>query len=78
MDQDQTLWLVGQYKGESDIGRVGEFQGVFSTQQKAEAACRDRNYWVMPLTLDKEYPHESEAAVGAYYPLAKKEEAKDG
>ena len=58
------VWIVGQYRAPS-----WDFQGVFSTEEKAVAACRDANYFVAPAELDAEVPHQLEPAwPGAYYP----------
>lgn len=68
------LWIVGQTKGryvrgnQSDV--AWEFQGVFDSEEKAVAACRDGNYFVAPVTLNAEAPSESIPFPGGYYPLA--------
>ena len=66
------LWVVFQLKGKwrkpEDGGSVIEFQGVFSTEQKAIDACRDENYFMAPVKLDKELPHESIQMNGGCYP----------
>jgi len=36
-----------------------EFQGIFSTKEKAIAACRDENYFWVEAILDEEQPHET-------------------
>ena len=67
------LWLVGQYRsgGENGVGDVvWDFQGVFSTRDKAIAGCRNRNYFIAPLTIDGEVPDETEEFPGCEYPLA--------
>lgn len=51
------IFVVVQFREDSN-GRW-EFQGLFSSKQKAEAACRNENYCVSgPYELDKELPDE--------------------
>lgn len=61
------LWIVGQYIGIKD-GTWG-FQGVFDTEGKAIAACRDANYFVAKVILNQSLPHEITEWLEAYYPL---------
>jgi len=51
----KTLWFVGQIR----TGELFEVQEIFSTESKANEACRNRNYFVMPLELDKNAPDET-------------------
>lgn len=67
---DVTLWIVGRHLYESD---AWEFQGVFTSQEFALAACRDRSYFIAPAILDEIHSHESVPWPGAYYPLAAEE-----
>ncbi len=56
------FWLVGQEIGKknSDGRYAWDFQGIFSTKKKAEAACKDESYFVMPnCIVDEELPKES-------------------
>jgi hypothetical protein len=65
----KELWLVGQYKS-GKIGKiVWEFQGIFSTEKKAVAACRNFRYFVEKVTLDQECPDESVLFPDGYYPI---------
>lgn len=69
------LWICGQYRsgGDNGVGDVvWDFQGVFSTRAKALAACRNRNYFIAPVVLDREVPDETEEMPGYEYPLHKK------
>jgi len=60
------LWIVGQYREPN-----WDFQGVFSSEEKAVAACRTPLYFVAPADLDAEAPHElAKEWPGAYYPRA--------
>lgn len=63
-----TVWVVGQYR--ADTGNW-DIQGVFSSEAKAVAACRTDAYFVGPLTLDAELPHELQRDwPGSYYPTS--------
>jgi len=68
---DPNVWMVGQY-GEPEaptlVGRW-EFVGIFSTCEKAEAACVTDDYFVMEAELDVALPQESQEQDGrGYYP----------
>lgn len=62
-----TLWIVGRAVGTE---RAFEFQGVFSSEAIAVAACKDETYFIGPATLDEELPHETmtDNWPGSYYP----------
>jgi hypothetical protein len=66
------LWIVGQFIREVEVDGVvvkdWHFQGVFSTQEAAEAACVTDNYFVGPATLDAVLAHEEIQWENAYYP----------
>lgn len=75
------LWICLQFVrgvydyriGEWEKGhQVFEFAGVFDSEEKAVAACRDENYYIFPSKLNERLPHETIPDNG-YYPLAKKE-----
>lgn len=53
-----TLWLVGQYRESAQAGVVWDFQGVFSSKEKAVAACRTSSYFVVSVEVDEEAPEE--------------------
>ena len=44
------------------------FQGIFSTEEKAIASCRDESYFIMPFELDVSLPHKKKICKRAYYP----------
>ena len=68
------LWICGQLIGKwKPTGSAWSFQGVFSDQSRAVAACRDDTYFIYSCDLDAELPHESVQAVDAYYPKANAE-----
>ena len=60
---NSKLWYVGQYKEQKS---THEIQGIFSTEAKAKKACRDRTYFIHPLVLDVNLPHESNKWQGSY------------
>ena len=63
-----NVWVVGQIIN-TDDGMVWEFQGVFSTEPKAVAACKGLYWFVGPAVMDEEHPVETEPWDGCYYPL---------
>lgn len=66
------LFVVGQVTNEEL--KTWDFQGVFSTEEKAVAACRDWTYFVGPADLDAEVPHETAPEwPGAFFPIARTE-----
>lgn len=69
------LWIVGQIDATDHLKWA--FQGIFDTEEKAVAACRDRNYFVGPCILNQERPHENKPWPGSYYPKVKCKEHKD-
>lgn len=63
------LWVCGQLKGSYDErGSVWEFQGVFQNEQRAIDACKNENYFIFPVELDKEFPDKSVFLPRTYYP----------
>jgi hypothetical protein len=65
------LWIVGQTRtSDEESALEWDFQGVFSTEERAVAACRDSSYFVAPATLDKELPNDMLVWEGTYYPKA--------
>lgn len=58
------LWLCGQH-----VGKSWEFQGVFSTRQKAIDACKTLNYFIAPIFLNEELPKEPVTFKDYEYPL---------
>jgi len=71
------LWAVGQPRYESPEGSglwVWDFQGVFSTEEKAIWACKGDDWYVFPVEVDEELPEDPVSAPGAYYPNLEREE----
>jgi hypothetical protein len=66
------LWIVGKNVKETEHGIVWEFQGIFSDQEKAIAACHTEFYFLAPMELNRELPRETTVMVGGYYPHAQK------
>ncbi len=60
-----TFWLVGRRLDREPW----QFQGVFATEKRAIAACRDESYFVGPVVIGEEIPHDKAAWPGAWYPL---------
>lgn len=65
---NNTLWIVGRVVTSED---GWEFQGVFSEQVLAIAACKDETYFMGPAVLNEPFPHETTEWEGACYPKAK-------
>lgn len=69
-----NLWYVGQLRSGEHPDFVWDFQGVFSSEELANLACRDRTYFVVPVALNEELPHEQIESPG-YYPIAQLQHA---
>ena len=68
---DRELWVCGQLTGEyCGRGTPWEFQGIFSSEAKADAACRNETYFIYPVQLDVELPDDPIDAPKARYPRA--------
>jgi hypothetical protein len=59
------MFLVGRL---DDASRSWDYQGVFSTKEKAESACRDSSYFFYPIVIDIELPHETMVAPDIEWP----------
>lgn len=70
MDTKNRLWICGQLKGDwKETGSVWEFQGIFSSNEKARNACRNEKYFIFSAQLDEELIDESYLPEDACYPL---------
>jgi len=58
------LWVCGQVRNET-----WEIQGVFSSEFSALAACKNSNYFIGPVILNKAFPEEGVKWEGCYYPI---------
>lgn len=70
--QNTTLWVCGKsvmYYGQF----TWEFQGLFSSEEKAIAACLNENHFIGPAVVDKVITDDTQIWPGAYYPLADEE-----
>jgi len=64
------LWIVGQYRGDTEDGHVAwDFQGVFPSREEAEAACLTPRYFVGKASLGERLPDHRVTWPGVYYPL---------
>ena len=65
------LWIVGQTReyGPPPRGSRWDFQGVFDSERKALAACKNPAYWIAPVELNQELPEEPVELPGACFPL---------
>lgn len=50
-----SVYVVMQWKGPK---KHPEFQGVFSSQENAEQACRNKNYFIWATKMNKILPHK--------------------
>ena len=51
------VWVVLCYKGDREEWADYEVAGVFSSEEKALAACRDYGYCLACFELDERLPH---------------------
>jgi len=66
---DGDLWLCGQYRSGELPNVIWDFQGLFSTKEKAIEACENRNYFIVPVKVDEAAPSESTEWPGVEYPV---------
>lgn len=66
-----TLWLCGQFKMETISGNIWDFQGIFNLKEDAVKACKNENYFIVPVEIDKELPKETECWPLVVYPNKK-------
>jgi hypothetical protein len=64
-----VLWLVGQFKAETEQGIAWEFIGVFETRELAVAACTSENQCVQSVRLNERRPDKTETFPDSFYPL---------
>lgn len=67
----ERVFVVG--KALDDPG-AWELQGVFTSEERAVAACLNWRYFVGPLKIDKEISDKTMQWDGAYYPIVRTEE----
>lgn len=64
----QTVWIVLSGTLTDSDNAEFTFHGVYSTEEKALAACLDERYGVGPATVDAEMPTVNVDWPGFYYP----------
>lgn len=69
---NEQVWICGKTLDATAYG--WELMGVFTSEEKAVAACTELWHFVGPATLDERLPDESVAWAGCHYPLAKENE----
>ena len=65
------VWIMGQIKNEEEYLQF-EFMGVFTSEEKAVAACTSDLHFIGPAVLDERHPDETIAWEGSYYPIRDK------
>ena len=66
------LWIVGKWRSGEAAHSVWDFQGVFSSEKRAVAACRSWRYFVGPATLDRMLPELAVEWEDGFYPIERK------
>lgn len=77
MKSMQEVWIVGQRSDLSGETEQWTFSGVFTSKEKAIAACRDSTYFCGACNLDEQAPHEvsNDWLRDAHYPVPRTEDA---
>lgn len=63
------LFIVGQRNSDADDDKAWEFQGVFSDEAKAIAACTSPRHFIGPAVLDCTLPDATVPWDGAHFPV---------
>lgn len=66
------LWIVGRLDP-SIKPEPWEVMGVYNSEERAVAACKDWMYFVGPQELNVPAPDERTAWPGCYYPIVKEQ-----
>lgn len=69
MSDSDFRWLVLRVSKRNNGTVSIDIVGLFSTEEKAIAACKDVNYLIGPLVQDVEIVDEVDNWLGSYYPL---------
>lgn len=74
----QEVWIVGQRSDLAGDTEQWTFSGVFTSKEKAIAACRDWTYFCGACNLDESAPHEvsTDWLRDAHYPIEQPPEVK--
>jgi hypothetical protein len=67
--EETVLWLVEQWFPD----KAQDFQGIFSTKERAIAACKLDTFAVTRVILDRELPIETVDREKCWYPLREPE-----
>lgn len=67
----QKLWICGKHTSGEFPENVWEFQGVYSTRDKAVAACRTAKYFIGTALLDETLPDQMYQWPDGEFPLWK-------
>lgn len=63
------FWIVGRTIASVGDDVAWDFQGLFTTEAGAVAACEGHpNYWIAPAVMGELLPEESRDWRGLYYP----------
>lgn len=66
------LYLVGQFRAETEYGNVWDFQGIFNNKELAIRACVKDSYFFVPVYINESIPDEmSTDWKGLVYPKIK-------
>ncbi len=71
MVTEMELWVVMQFMSGKNPDAVYDFAGVFSSEEKAIAACRNWRYSYAPAILDEALPDERVDWLGQVYPIVR-------
>ena len=73
MSSTQEVWIVGQRSDFTGDTEQWTFGGVFTSREKAVAACRDWTYFCGACDLDDAAPHKvsTDWLREAHYPISK-------
>lgn len=76
----QTIWVCGRientgYRPLDWLRKKAKIRrwhiiGVFESEAKAKASCRDKDYFIGQLPFNTQLPHLAVGWPGAYFPLA--------
>ncbi len=70
----KRMWCVGRNidkvtTAQAKLVDKWDFGGVFTTERKAVAACRDYTYFVGPVKVNEQLPEMQMEWPGCYYPI---------
>ena len=68
------VWVVGLTRTFAKDKCLWDLQGVFVSEGMAITACKDINYFVAPIEINRSMPQNVSSWPGLYYPKALKGE----